>query len=292
MDCLTHLLTCPICHLRFAKIGHSMKCATGHTFDIAKEGYVNLATGKMPGDSKEMLLARRAFLERGYYLPLSDMLNNLVINYLHSQEQELGVLPHVNILDAGCGEGYYLGRLQQQVVQQFSSLELCTVGVDISKEAVRMAAKQYKQARFVVANIKERLVFANDSLHVLLNIFAPRNIEEFARVLMPGGLCLVVIPAPTHLEQLRSTLHLLDIEENKQQKVVEQFTDHFELLGVQNIAQTIQLPQKEIELAVRMTPNNWHKSDKLQEAIAAIETLETEIAFTCLVLRKKGPPLS
>src|SRR5579863_8064140 len=125
MDCLTHLLICPVCHLHFSRVGSSLKCANGHSFDVAKEGYVNLAVGKMLGDTKEMLLARREFLERGYYRPLSNALNEIVAGYVQTQEQVAGVLPRFTVLDAGCGEGYYLGQMRHYLAQQFPHMEWC-----------------------------------------------------------------------------------------------------------------------------------------------------------------------
>lgn len=286
VDCLTHLLTCPVCYLRFSRVGSSLKCINGHSFDVAKEGYINLALGKMPGDTKEMLLARREFLERGYYHPLSAALNEIVASYVQTQEQIVGGLPHFMLLDAGCGEGYYLGQIQQYLVEHFPQMECCAVGLDISKDAIRMAARRYKQLSWVVANVKERLVFANDALHVLLNIFAPRNVDEFARIVMLGGIAIVVIPGPSHLHRLRSVLHLLDIEEQKEQRVIEQFSARFALLTSKSITYQISLKKAEIALAVLMTPNSWHMSDELRQGMEELEVLETEVSFTCLVFQR------
>lgn len=288
MNCLTHILACPICSLHLTQIANSWKCPNGHTFDTSKEGYINLAQGKWVGDTKAMLQARRDFLERGHYQPLASALNDIITDYLHAQERETGVLPHLNLLDAGCGEGYYIGQIQLQLTTVFPHVSCCPIGLDVSKDAIRMAAKRYKQAQFVVANLKERLVFANDSLHILLNIFAPRNIAEFARVLMPGGIVIVVLPASTHLEQLRASLHLLQIEEHKQQKVIEQFSSHFSLRHTKEIIYQLQLNHSEIELAVMMTPNSWHMTDETQQKMRELEGIETTVSFVCLVFEKSN----
>ncbi len=284
-----HILTCPICSTHFTQIGNTLKCEKAHTFDIAKEGYVNLLTKKLPdsmGDTKEMLIARRAFLEYGHYQPLASAINTLVYDYLKDESDTDGGLPTLNILDAGCGEGYYLGQLQHALGERLPDVQCECIGLDIAKEAMRMAAKRYKGLHFVVANLKERLVIANDALHVLLNIFAPRNVEEFARVLMPGGIALVVIPAPQHLQQLREKLDLLSIEEHKQEHVIEQFAPHFTYIGATNFHETIHLSNQEIIQAVMMTPNYWHMSDKVKGVMTEMNEIETEIAFTCLMFRK------
>ena len=149
-----------------------------------------------------------------------------------------------------------------------------------------MAAKRYKGIHFLVANLKERLVLANDSLHILLNIFAPRNVEEFARITTFGGVLLVVIPAPEHLRQLRELLGLLSIEEHKQEHVIEQFSSHFTYLGATSVNSTLQLNNQGIQQAVMMTPNYWHLSDEVKRVMSALTEIETEIAFTCLLFRK------
>lgn len=281
--------------MRFTIVGNALKCANGHSFDIAKEGYVNLLTRKLPatvGDTKEMLQARRAFLERGHYQPLSNLLNEIVTAHLHNEELANDALPHTTLLDVGCGEGYYIGRLQQQLAQDFPTTHFCTMGLDIARDALRMAAKHYKATHFVVADARERLVFASNTFHVLLNIFAPRNIDEFARVLMPGGLLLVVIPQAHHLQQLRSHLHLLGIEEQKEQHVIQQCTvsGYFTLLTTRTLSYEITLQAEEIAQAIMMTPNYWHLSAETKATMHTIEQLRTDVGFTCVLLQRIGQP--
>ncbi len=280
-------LTCPVCQTHFTQVGTTLKCEKAHTFDIAKEGYINLLTKKLPdsmGDTKEMLFARRAFLEEGHYQPLVTAINALLYDYLKA-DADIG-LPYINILDAGCGEGYYLGQVQYVLGQQLADAHISYIGLDIAKEAMRMAAKRYKAIHFLVANLKEHLVFANDSLHILLNIFAPRNVEEFARILTLGGVALVVIPAPQHLQQLREQLDLLSIEEHKQEHVIEQFSPYFTYLGATPVNEVLHLDKQEIAQTVMMTPNYWHMSDEIKGVMVAMNEIETEIAFTCLLFRK------
>ena len=271
----SYLLTCPICTTQLEQSNNTLVCANAHTFDIAREGYVN----PLPGDTKEMLVARRSFLERGFYQPLSDMLNQLASTYLDASTSP------TNIFDAGCGEGYYLGRLQQFLAER----SLQCVGLDISKEAIRLAARRYKQAGFVVANLKERLVLADSCLHLILNIFAPRNPAEFARVLAPDGLLLVAIPAPEHLLQLRSALQLLNIEEHKQEKLRELFAADFDFVTASDLSYTLHLKHDEIVLAVMMTPNYWHLSTEQRATMEGMQSVETTIAFSCLVFRRHRP---
>jgi len=272
-----NLLACPICNGLLEQDSTSLKCSNNHSFDISSEGYVNLLRKKLPGDTKEMLTARRDFLEQGYYQPLSDLINDLVYTYM-----PLSSSPSA-ILDAGCGEGYYTDRLQQSLLAH--NYQAQCIGLDISKDAIRMAAKRYKQVCFVVANIKERLVFVDGAMQVVLNIFAPRNPAEFARVLVPGALLLVIIPGSDHLQQLRSVLHLLNIEEDKEQKVIAQFTPFFDFVTSTPLSYTLQLKQKEILQEVMMTPNYWHLSQEVRDMAEKMDTLETTISFSGLVFR-------
>lgn len=197
------LLACPFCQMRLRQVGAALKCENGHSFDMAKEGYVNLLAQKRTGDTKEMLKARRDFLESGLYAPLSDAINELVRAHLRDAPGPL------HVLDAGCGEGYYLDRLQRALASQQDS---CYIGLDVSKEAIKMAAKRYPQLFFVVADVKQGLVLVDNAFHAILNIFAPRNPAEFARVIAQSGILITVIPAPEHLLSLRSALGLLSIE--------------------------------------------------------------------------------
>jgi 23S rRNA (guanine745-N1)-methyltransferase len=316
---LTHLLTCPFCQLPLSESGNIFVCANNHTFDIAREGYVNLLRKKQLGDTKEMLVARRQFLEQGYYQPLSDQLNELIYAYLSSSAPR--------VLDAGCGEGYYLGCLQRFLVQkqpamqeiylspnnsagtdlscpplrtpghstdtinrylrqhlENGSLRSSFIGVDTSKEAIKLAARRYHECCFVVANLKERLMFADGTLDILLNIFAPHNVEEFARVMVPGGLLVLVIPGPAHLLQLRRQLHLLNIEEQKQQHVMKQFAHSFKLLTTTTLRYTLHLDHTALTQLVMMTPNFWHLSSEIRQAMVSIDELQTEVEFVCMLL--------
>jgi 23S rRNA (guanine745-N1)-methyltransferase len=268
-------------------VGSTIKCENAHTFDIAKEGYINLLTKKLPdsiGDTKEMLHARRAFLEHGHYQPLATAISTILYDYLKIERENS--LPYISLLDAGCGEGYYLGQVQEAFERQIPDIHIDCIGLDIAKEAMRMAAKRYKGIHFLVANLKERLVFASDSLSILLNIFAPRNVEEFARILTLGGIALVVIPAPQHLRQLRTQLGLMSIEELKQEHVIEQFTPHFTYKGATSVNTILHLNTQEIQQAVMMTPNYWHLSNEVKHRMSTMNEFETEIAFTCLLFRK------
>jgi 23S rRNA (guanine745-N1)-methyltransferase len=188
---------CPHCReaLQLNTAGNAWACANSHQFDCAKEGYVNLLPANRkrsahPGDSPEMIAARRRVHEAGLYGRLAKGIEALLSPAEHIE----------NMLDLGCGEGYYSGALQgaQYRAQLY--------GIDIAKQAVRMAAKHHKHGHYAVASAYQ-LPLPDDSQGIVLRVFAPSDDKEVRRVLAPGGFYLEVTPAPRHLWELREGLY-------------------------------------------------------------------------------------
>lgn len=268
------MLTCPRCGEALARAGNALRCGAGHSYDIAKEGYINLllanqkASGS-PGDTKGMAASRRAFLDKGYYEPLSDRIVSLVGN------ETAGA----GILDAGCGEGYYLSRLMGALPVGGDGY-----GLDISREAVRLAARR-KNLCFVVASVHQRLPFATASLDVVLNVFAPRNPAEFARVLRPGGAALVVIPAGGHLAALHDALGLPHIDGDKERRTAEDFQGALVPGDSETIRYSRVLPPEDVLHLIQMTPTFWRLSGEARAGMKTLPSLDIEFAFTLIILR-------
>lgn len=187
-------LLCPVCHQPLTRQEHSCRCPGGHSFDIARQGYVNLLPVQQkrslhPGDTREQVLSRRAFLDAGFYAP--------IVEALTAAAKEFEA--YGPVLDVGCGEGYYSARLA-------ASLDAELTGVDISKEAVRCAAARYKQAQWLCASAA-RLPFPAASAGTVTSLFALTVPEEFHRCLKPGGLYFQVIAAEDHLLGLKSIIY-------------------------------------------------------------------------------------
>lgn len=194
---------CPVCGQPLTMEKPAWHCDTGHSFDVARQGYVNLLTvdrkhSKQPGDSTAQVEARRAFLSAGYYAPMAARLAEIVA----------GERPRT-ILDAGCGEGYYLTELGKALP------ETERWGIDISREAVRRAAGRDKQAHWLTATAAH-LPFADGSFDCALSLFALTAAEEFHRVLRPGGLFLQVVAGPDHLRGLRTIIYDTVAEKEKE----------------------------------------------------------------------------
>jgi len=203
---------CPLCQLTLVPTSSGYQCANRHQFDRAKEGYVNLLPVQQkksldPGDSAEMIQARRNFLEAGFYQPLSDAVNQMLAEVLQHTDRP-------TLLDIGCGEGYYSNRLhnfiQNQQLTDTSTAnqtpEVKLFGIDISKAAIKAAAKKYRQLQFAVAS-SYHLPFADQNFTALLRIYAPSQSSELARVCKANGWLCTVTPAPQHLIELKQKIY-------------------------------------------------------------------------------------
>lgn len=278
MEHCVRLLRCPHCLDELQVQGGSLRCAQGHTFDLAREGYVNFLAGqRVPpqmGDAPEMLRARRAFLQAGHYAPLLVALGPII----------QAVAPSV-VLDAGCGEGSYL-----QGLRPFLPPTGCWLGVDVAKTAVRMAAKWAPEAQFLVADIWQRLPVADASVDVLLNIFAPRNVADFARLLRPSGLLVVVIPAADHLRELRTTFGLLDVEEDKEARVVAQCAPYLTLMAAESVDIALHLSPPALSQLVGMMPGARQLTAVHQAALAQTMNFHTTAHFRLLSFKRALPP--
>lgn len=275
------VLICPVCGEPLAGDGRTLRCPRGHSFDRAREGYYHLLPaghGKsgIRGDTREMVRARRRFLERGHYAPLAQVIRARV-----SREKAS------TVLEAGCGEGYYIGGLARDAEGwPAPAAGRCFLGVDVSKEAVRIAARAHRNVCFLVNDVKRRLTVADGSVDVLLDIFAPRNPAEFARVVRTGGLLVVVIPRPDHLAELRERLPLLGIEVGKRERAAEQFDPAFRLEAEEVVEYRRVLEPAEVLDLVGMTPSAWHMDAGVLAAVEGWGRVPVTIGVEVLLFRR------
>ena len=232
-------LICPICAQSLGREEKRCVCPHGHSFDIARQGYVNLLTVQQkhslsPGDTREQVLSRRAFLEAGFYAPISDALNRAALE--HGAKGE--------ILDVGCGEGYYSVRLAQ-------AMNAPLTGLDISKEAVRCAAAKYKAHTWLCATASH-IPAADVSVGTLTSLFALTLPEEFRRVLRREGLFFQVLAAPDHLMGLKSILY--DELTHKEKNTVPTLPG-FQLIESRPIRFSFSLEGEQIHSLFAMTPH-------------------------------------
>ena len=265
---------CPVCGQLLSEEKGTFKCSSGHCFDKSGSGYVNLLiTGgkKGHGDNKLMIKARHNFLKKGYYGDLKDSLCNEMKKY---------VKKGVSILDSGCGDGYYTAGMCDLVSGNESG---DVYAIDVSKEALKIAAKSCTKAKFAVASAY-KLPFMDGSFDIVSSIFSPLAFDEFYRVLKPGGIFITAIPLENHLYQLKKAVYDTPYKnkpENTEQK-------GFELLNAQDVRKEISLESNEdIKNLFMMTPYYYKTSAANQKKLDLLETLTTETEFLILTYKKE-----
>lgn len=266
-------LACPHCTAPLSLVEGGVHCAHGHHFDLAREGYLHLlpGTGRRSGqlgDSHAMLRARREFLARGYYDPLADALARQVAAILAPPDAALVAEEPGCVVDAGCGEGFYLGRVHTHLRGNGIAAPPL-IGVDVAKDAARLAAKAYPLVAFAVADVTARLPLRDACADILLSLFAPRNPAEFARSVRPHGRVLVVIPTEAHLDGLRAHVPLLRTEPDKREHIVERLASAFSLVGGTPLTYEITLTGADAAHLVAMGPSAHHLPEPQIVALAA-----------------------
>ncbi|MCE0491436.1 23S rRNA (guanine(745)-N(1))-methyltransferase [Pantoea sp. Mb-10] len=266
-------LICPLCHQPLMLQNHSFHCAASHQFDKAKEGYVNLLPvqhkgSREPGDSPEMLQARRAFLDAGHYQPLREKVADTLAQHLGA--------PSGTILDIGCGEGYYTGAMAARLSQAK------VYGLDVAKAAVRMAAKRYRAVQFCVAS-SQRLPFADGAMDAIVRIYAPCLEQELARVIKPGGYLFTVTPGAHHLQQFKALIYRevqLHLPEEKPYR-------DFVQIDRQTLAYPLSLSGAEAVQLLQMTPFAWRAREAVWQQLAASETFACDADFTLTLWQRR-----
>ena len=253
------MLICPVCAKPLAFSDHTARCEKGHSFDIAKEGYVNLLrsskSGDKIGDDKFSARSRRDFLNKGYYAPLKDALC-----VIFSDKQG-------KLLDICCGEGYYTSALGEN-----PNLEV--YGFDIAREMVRLAAKRGRGTYFV-ANMAS-IPVEDETFDYAVHLFAPFNEMEFARILKPGGSFFTVVPGKDHLFGLKQAIY--DTPYHNDEKLPD--TTLLQLADIRKVIANITLQcSEDIESVFRMTPYYFHTSDADRGKLKAYDALATPIEF-------------
>lgn len=266
---------CPVCGKTLERREKVYCCENSHSFDISKKGYVNLllssASGKVHGDDKAMITARAEFLSRGFYDELSGRVAGLAAQYC----KDGGI-----VLDAGCGEGKYTSDIAKELEK--SGKEAAVVGIDISKDAVNLAAGRDKTCCFAVASAA-KLPMADKSTDVIVSIFAPFFAEEFSRVLSENGVIIRVFPLARHLWELKELVYDTPYE-NPETDMEE---NGFEIAEKHEVRYKILTENREdIRNLFIMTPYFYRTSEKDAEKILRVEKMEISLNFGIAIYRK------
>lgn len=271
-------LACPLDGEPLQRDSNTWRCAQGHSFDVARQGYVNLLPvqnkrSRDPGDSKAMMVARQAFLAGGFYQPIADVVASAVLTGTES-------LAELNCLDAGCGEGYYLRQL---AAHSQPAQVLNVIGLDISKWAVQAAARQDKQVAWVVGN-NANLPVVSGTLDRVLSMFGFPVYAEFLRVLKPGGMLLMVDAGPDHLRELREIIYPTLKPARPPQN---QPPAGFELGQTQQVKFQVLLPDAhQIKNLLMMTPHLYRASAEGRSKAEQLTELKVTVDVRLTTLMK------
>jgi 23S rRNA (guanine745-N1)-methyltransferase len=297
-DAALALLTCPVCGTPLRRDERTMSCAAGHAFDLARQGYLNLLPGRGPrsaraGDDRTMLASRRRFLDSGAYSAISQVLNRLVLEhgFAGSAASDTAgnsgatVTPPA-LLDAGCGEGYYLEGLRRSLSRE-RQVEARLLGVDVSKHAVRMACGRSRDIAWVAAS-SAHLPVAGASLDAIVCVFAPVFEQAFAEKLKPGGALIVVGPGPRHLFELKQRVYDTP-REFEPDHGPQLSASRFAPIAREAVRLEVDLAGESIGDLLSMTPYTWSATREQQERIHALASLRVTVDVVLTVFRRPGP---
>ncbi|MEC8886382.1 MAG: methyltransferase domain-containing protein [Pseudomonadota bacterium] len=276
---MSELLMCPICREALHLEGKAWQCVNRHSYDQAKQGYVNLhvvqhKNSKSPGDTPDAVAARRRFLQTGAYQPLQQAVSEL-----------LQSISAKAVLDIGCGEGYYTQAMADVVPQ--------VVAVDIAKSAVQTAAKQAQQSNednkaqniTWVVGTGAVLPVLDQSMEVCTSLFSPLPKVEMLRVLKKQGYLIIVTPAPQHLFAMREAL-FDEVKAHEPDKFVTQMSPEFSLISKQIITTDLDLDQQQLKDLIAMTPYAWKAKAYKRQALEAQSSFQLSASFYLFLLQK------
>jgi len=249
-------LRCPICAGPLARRERTLRCAAGHSFDMARQGYADLSAGRLPhtGDSAAMVADRETFLAAGHYDFIADAV--------------AAAAPTGFLVDAGVGTGFYLAR----ALGETSS----GVGLDVSKPALRRAARAHPGAAAVLTDLWRPWPIVDGAAAAILNVFAPRNGAEFRRVLRPDGVLLVVTPTAGHLRELVTAYGMIGVDPDKERRVRDTLDDYFRLKETKSLSRTLRLTAPEAHTLIGMTPSAHHGASAPREEV----TVTAEVSLS------------
>ena len=285
-------LRCPLCEGTFAVAGGSLRCGRGHSFDVARQGYVNLLHAGVPAgtaDTSAMVAARAAFLGAGHYAPLAHAVARAAALADARVPRSGGASPDFPgresrdparpglVLDAGAGTGYYLAATLDALP------DATGLALDLSAAACRRAARAHPRGAAAVWNTWQPLPLASGCASVVLDVFAPRNGAEFRRVLRDDGVLVVVTPTPEHLAELASVT--LDVDPEKERRLDEGLSRHFRRVDATDVRYPLALTSGEARTLIEMGPTAHHLSPGALDALP--ETVRVTVSCTVGVYRPR-----
>jgi 23S rRNA (guanine745-N1)-methyltransferase len=275
------LLRCPVCRLDLAGAAGSLVCRNRHSFDLARDGHVNLLDGRRRsaiarGDDAEQLSHRAAFLEAGHFSPVASAIAQYV-----AHARPAAPLDCWRVLDAGCGTGHHLAGVAAAL-----GTPVIGLGIDIARTATQRAARRWRELAFAVADVWAEWPVRDASADLVLSIFAPKNFAEMARVLRPGGWLALAYPGPDHLAELVRRFGLLQQHAGKTNRYAEATNRLVGPSQTVRFVQRVGLDRENVRHAVLMGPNARHVAVSTLDVEE--ETMDVTIDIAMLFARKPG----
>lgn len=261
---------CPVCEEVVTLAEREAVCPNNHRFDRAKQGYYNLLLAnqkrsKQPGDSREMIAARHAFLQAGHYQPLAECLTRIATRCADDRSS-------FKLLDVGCGEGYYSASVARALILVSPFAEVA--GIDISRDALKLASRQYQEQRFVVAS-GFNLPMQSNELDMVMRVFAPGDPEEMLRVLKPEGYLLIAYPGPRHLYELKQALY-----DDVKLHDIPDIPPGFSLVDEEQLNFTVSLDSREqVQSLLQMTPLYWRGKREVKASLEQLDQFSVTADF-------------
>jgi 23S rRNA (guanine745-N1)-methyltransferase len=275
-DVVEHL-RCPVCGSPLHAADAVLCCPAQHSFDIARQGYVDLSAGKIThaGDTPEMISARQALLAAGHFRVLTEALVDAVGDrppgLSHQQRLDLRSAPKPPqlMVDVGAGTGHHLAALLAARPHDVG------LAIDVSKPALRRAARAHPRIGAIRADIWRGLPVASAAAGTVINVFAPRSGAEFRRILRPDGALVVVTPAPRHLAELVAALDLVRVDPAKSERLAATLSPWFVQDGEQRYSWPLRLSAAAARAVIAMGPSAWHTDPgRLTEAVAVTAAID------------------
>jgi len=250
-------LRCPYCHASLIHAGRALRCAQGHSYDIARDGHVSLPAPRRRqhgGDSAEMVAAREAFLGAGHYAPIAQAIAAAAQDAVEASGGQPGCA-----LDIGAGTGYYLAGLLKEL-QGWRGLAL-----DASRPALRRAARADPRIAAVACDLWQPLPLRDGAAELVLNAFAPRNGLELTRASSRSGALIFVTPTSRHLQELVATLAMLSVDADKQARLHAKLSPALTSIGRRQVEFELALDHQDIRALIAMGPSAHHlSSDEIE----------------------------
>lgn len=269
-------LHCPVCRSTLDMTGGQVRCAGGHSFDIARQGYLTLLDGsarRTIADDAAMIASRAEFLTAGHYGPIAAAI-----------VRALGDTRAPCVLDMGTGTGYYLASVLDALPGSTG------IGMDLSGYALRRAARAHPRAAAIGADLWREIPVRDGVVDLALSIFAPRNIAEIGRVLAPGGTLVIVFPHPEHLAEIRKSLHLIAVDPHKESRLARSLGPSMAPVSEQRVTYPMTLSAAELRALVGMGPSARHAAaGQLDAAVAALR-VQQRVTVSVTVARYRRRP--